>query len=384
MKLKYTDYTARLEAGLDELGFEGEFNYADCASMLMPSSYAMERPYRLVVGGPAAGTVASAHFGSAIGKSNLLCGDVGGTSALLIGILTPDRFLGGRMPLNEEQAAAAFDKLDTTLTLSERISYAWRISLHNIAEGLLDITIRRSIDPREFSLVAFGAAGPMILPSLLDLLPLESVIVPPNPGTFSALGLLSSDQVYLETRTLYGLIEPDAAPRISELFSTMERELLSRARLDASEVQVVRTFDGRLLGQGFETPFIPVPNGELDASSIQQIVAAFHAHYERRNGTRFEMFPVEGVTYRVQVIVPSEKVSYPRVATRARATAPVAAQVTLRHLHDGTQASCYERSTLEASDRIPGPAIVWEDMSTTFIPHGRNAIVGNYGELVIA
>src|SRR5262249_47031803 len=80
MKLKYTDYTARLRAGLDELQFKGEFNYADCSAMLMPASYAVERPYRLVVGGPAAGTVASAHFGSILGKSNLLCADVGGTS----------------------------------------------------------------------------------------------------------------------------------------------------------------------------------------------------------------------------------------------------------------------------------------------------------------
>ena len=63
MKLKYEDYTNRLIAGLADLGFRGEFNYADCRAMLMPHAYAMRRPYRLIVGGPAAGAVASAHFG---------------------------------------------------------------------------------------------------------------------------------------------------------------------------------------------------------------------------------------------------------------------------------------------------------------------------------
>jgi N-methylhydantoinase A len=463
MKLKYTEYTARLEDGLHELGFEGEFNYADCAAMLMPASYAIERPYRLVVGGPAAGTVASAHFGSVIGKANLLCGDVGGTScdisvvlggqpwvnttfevewdlivsalsteivtlgagggsvvtvgragelrvgpdsagadpgpacygrggtrptltdaALLIGILAPGRFLGGQMPLDPGQAIAAFEGLDTSLTLSERISYAWRIGLHNIAEGLQDITIRRGIDPRDFSLVAFGAAGPMTLPNLLDMLHLQSVIVPPNPGAFSALGLLSSDQVYSQTRTLYGVLHPHAAPKIADLFDTMECELLNRAAVSRDEVQVVRTFDGRLLGQGFETPFIPIPEGRIDAGTIARMVAAFHDEYEKRNGTRFETFPVEGVIYRLQLIVPSAKVSYPTIAARSGDAIPVAGEVTLRHLQDGTRATCYERSALRATDHIAGPAIIWEEMSTTFIPHGRNATVGDFGEIVVA
>ena len=80
MKLKYSEYTTRLDEGLAALGFHGEFNYADCSAMLMPASYAMERPHKLVVGGPAAGTVACAHFGSFLDKANLLCADVGGTS----------------------------------------------------------------------------------------------------------------------------------------------------------------------------------------------------------------------------------------------------------------------------------------------------------------
>ena len=78
--------------------------------------------------------------------------------------------------------------------------------MNNIAEGIIDIAIRHGVDPRDFSLVAFGAAGPMLLPALLDLRACERVIVPPHPGLFSALGLLSSDLVYSDSRSAYTVL----------------------------------------------------------------------------------------------------------------------------------------------------------------------------------
>jgi N-methylhydantoinase A len=464
MKLKYADYLQRLDFGLSELGFEGEFNCADCSAMLMPASYALERASSLVVGGPAAGTVASAYFGSVIGKSNLICADVGGTScdisvvldgqpwvnstfeiewdlvvnalsteivtlgagggsivsvgptgelrvgpesagsepgpacygqggdrptvtdcAVSIGIIQPQQFLAGRMPLDLSAADTAFERLDSSLSLSQRIRHAWMIGLHNIAEGIIDITIRRGIDLREFDLIAFGAAGPMILPSLLDLVPLGAIVVPPHPGGFSALGLLSADQVFSESRTLYGVLNEEIAPQVSQLFDTMERELLIRARSTRAEAKVIRTFDGRLLGQGWDTPFISVPLGPLDENSLAQMTANFHAEYKRRNGNSFERLPVEGVTYRVQVVIASEKVRYSELAPRVRgAEVPWEAMVTLHHLYEAdVEAACYHRSHLAAGDVIAGPAIVWETTSTTFVPLNRAATVGSYGELVV-
>ena len=464
MKIKYTDYTARLQDGLDQLGFQGEFNYADCSAMLVPASYAVEQPYRLVVGGPAAGTMASAHFGSVIGKSNLLCADVGGTScdisvvlngqpwvkdtfelefdllvttlsteivtlgagggsiisiggagelrvgpesagadpgpacyakggtrptvtdaALLIGILAPDRFLGGKMPLRKDLSLAAFNQLDTPLPLTRRIGDAWTIGMHNVAEGLFDISIRRGLDPRDFSLVAFGAAGPMLLPCLLDLVPVESVIVPPNPGGFSAMGMLSSDQVFAQNRTLYGVLEPGLAPRISTLLQAMEHDLMERVGIEPEDAQVVRTFDARLLGQGWETPFIPLPEGEIGPDAIPQMISNFHAEYEKRNGHRFDNFPVEGVIYRVQVIIPSEKVRYDELPARpGGGRLEPSGTVTLSHLYGAeTEATCYERAGLGRGDVIAGPSIVREETSTTFVPPGRQATVGERGEIVI-
>ena len=462
MKLKYSEYTDRLEDGLAQLGFDGEFNYADCSAMLLPASYAMERPYRLVVGGPAAGTIAGAHFGAHIGRASLLCDDVGGTScdisvvrdgapwlnstfeiewdlvvnalateivtigagggsivsvgrsgelrvgpdsagadpgpacygkgatdptvtdaALAMGILAPDRFLGGQIPLDRDRAVAAFEALETSMPLGERIRQAWMIGLHNIADGVADLAIRRGLDARDHSLLAFGAAGPMLLPGLLDVLPLESVIVPPNPGGFSAAGLLSADRVFSESRTLYGVLTPQLLPKVAAIVEELEAGLLARADVSSDAATITRSFDGRLFGQSWDTPFIPIPDGPLDEGSIEAMVTAFHQEYGRRNGNRFEWLPVEGVTYRVQIVVPSDKVEYPVLPARTTELRP-SGRVALHHLVEGgLEATTYERDDLAPGDVIDGPAIVGEATSTTFVPPGRTCTVGPYGELHI-
>jgi N-methylhydantoinase A len=463
MKLKYSDYTDRLVTGLADLGFTGTFNYADCSARLMPADYAMEHPHRLVVGGPAAGTVSSAHFGGMVGDANLLCVDVGGTSsdisvviggqpwvnsvfelehdlvvnaistdiitlgagggsvvaitptgevrvgpdsagadpgpacydhggdrptvtdtALLMGVLAEDRFLGGSMPLRRDLAQAAYERLDTSLSLDQRVRYAWKVGLNNIAEGLLNVAIRRGVDTRDFSLVAFGAAGPMLLPSLLDLVPLRRVLVPPHPGLFSALGLLSSDQVYSDQQSAYTMLAPESASEIDHVYRSMEEGLLARALVDRDAVEIRRSFDGRLVGQSWETPAVEVPAGPVSAETVAQMVANFHDEYQRRNGNRFEGFPVQGVTYRVEMVVAADKVDYPKLATAPSTTPPSSGSVTIRHLYgEDVQAPEHQRSHLLAGHEVAGPAVIREDTSTTFVPAGRRATVGDFGELSI-
>jgi N-methylhydantoinase A len=301
-----------------------------------------------------------------------------------MGILAPDRFLGGRIPLDRARAFAAFESLATSLPFGERVRQAWMIGLDNIADGVADLAIRRGLDARDHSLLAFGAAGPMLLPGLLDVLPLRSVIVPPNPGGFSAAGLLSADRVFSESKTLYGILRPALVADIARIFDELESGLLARADLDAAAVTITRSFDGRLFGQSWDTPFVPVPAGRLDERSITAMVEAFHAEYERRNGNRFEWIPVEGVTYRVQIVIDSEKVEYTPLAAR-EGELRASGRTTVQHLGRGdVEARTYERAALAPRDVIAGPAIVDEETSTTFVPSGRRATVGVYGELHVA
>ncbi len=461
MKNIYGDYTKRLQKGLDEVGFKGEFNYSDCSANLLPSDYAMQRPYQLLMGGPAGGAVSAAHFGGVIGDNNLLCADVGGTStdisvivegvpwsaptfelehdlvvsatsinivtlgagggsivmatpegdiatgpdscgaepgpacygdggirpavtdaALAIGILTPGGFLGGKKRLHPDLAMKAFESLDTPLPLAQRIRYGWNMAINNIAEGLLNISIGRGIDPRDFSLVACGAAGPMILPCLLDQFPIRRVIVPPYPGLFSALGLISTDRVYSDHRGHYMVLDGRSAPLLNRMYSAMEARLREKVGADQPGLRVLRTFDARFLGQSWETPLIEAPAGEIDEAAIQTMIENFRTTYEKLNANRFDNLPVEAVTYRVQLVLPAAKVTYP-AAESAGPPQPIG-ETTLRYLYDEPRRAFeYDREQLGIGAAIAGPAVIREETSTTFVPDGRTATVGGHREIII-
>jgi N-methylhydantoinase A len=463
MKIIYSDYTANLEKGLAELGFSGQLNFADCAATLVPSNRAMEHPFRIVFSGPAAGTVACAHFGELIGENDLLCADVGGTSidisvvnagepfvnttfelehdlvvnalandissigagggsivsigaageilvgpdsagsspgpacygrggtqptttdtCLMIGIIDPAGFAGGEVHLDPALSQQAFENLESDFTLAQRIRYAYEMAVNNMAEGVFNVAIKNGVDPRDYSLVAFGAAGPMLLPAVLDTVHCKQVIVPPNPGLFSALGLLSADQVFTVNRSAYLILSPEAAPQIDALFTEMQAQLHERFDTQTG-VTFHRSMDAHLAGQSWDTPFVPVPDGRIDAASVSAMIGAFHDTYEGRSGNRFEAMPVEGVTFRVRAVVDTAKVSYPELPERSNEPLEPARTTVLRFLGDGEgqTANVYDRATLLAGDVLEGPAIVNEGHSTTHIGAGQVATVGRYGEMII-
>jgi N-methylhydantoinase A len=466
MKIIYTDYTARLDGGLADLGFAGQLNFADCAATLVPAAAAMDHPFRIVFSGPSAGTVASAHFGALMGEDKLLCADIGGTSCdisvvtdgapfvntsfelehdlvvnalanditaigagggslvtvaatgeiqvgpgsagaepgpacygrggtqptttdtcLMIGIIDGDSFAGGRIKLDRELSRAAFESLPGQLTLAQRVRYAYDMAVHNIAEGVFNVAIKNGVDPRDYSLMAYGAAGPMLLPAVLDTIRCKQVIVPPYPGLFSALGLLSADQVFTVNRGAYTVLSEAVAEEIDAMYTSMEAELRGQVGTDEG-VAFERSFDGHLYGQSWETPFVPVPDGTIDAEAIGTMIAAFHDTYESRAGNRFEHFPVQGVTFRVRAVVDTDKVAYPVLPGREGEGPMPLRTVQLEFLGDGEesggqQAAVYDRTELRQGDVLSGPAIVQEELSTTHVCAGQEATVGRHGELII-
>jgi N-methylhydantoinase A len=330
--------------------------------------------------------------GSAGADPGPACYGIGGTqptttdTCLLMGIIDPDGFAGGRMKLDPELSRQAFEQLDTKLSFEQRVSYAFNIGINNIAEGVVNIAIQHGVDPRDYSLVAYGAAGPMLLPAVLDLVHAAEVIVPPHPGLFSALGLVSSDLVYADSRSAYTLLSAEAAESIDKVYASMEQRLSERLKdRDRGNVKFVRSFDGRLAGQTWETPFISVPDGEITAEAVEQMIVNFHDAYAERSGNKFEALPVQGVTYRVQAVVHADKVEYPVLPERPAGERPQPTRtLTIRYL-TGTdlEAAEYQRADLRAGDEIAAPAVIREPLSTTFLVPGQTAHVGAHGELRI-
>ncbi|BBG01326.1 N-methylhydantoinase A [Pseudonocardia autotrophica] len=463
MRIIYDGYTSRLDAGLRAEGFTGQLNYANCAAQLVAADIAVEHPYEIVFAGPAAGTMASAYFGSLIDTPDLLCADVGGTSCdislvtdgapsvdttfelehdlvvnalsneivsigagggslvtispagelmvgpgsagsvpgpacygrggtqpattdtmLLMGIIDPDGFAGGRMRLDPERSRRAFEDLDSPLSFEQRVNYAFRVGVNNVAEGLFNVAVKHGIDPRDYSLLAFGAAGPMLLPAALGLLHAKEVVVPPHPGLFSALGLVSSDQVYGDSRSAYTILAPEAAEGIEKVYAQMEDRLKQRFGDRGADVEFVRTFDALLMGQSWETPFVGIPDGPITADTVTRMIANFHDVYEQRTGNRFEALPVQGVTYRVEAVFPAAKVEYPKIPRRDSGGPVPSRELEIRYLTDEPLAAHeYQRIDLRAGDELSGPAVVREPLSTTFVPPDHHLTVGEFGELHI-
>ena len=153
---------------------------------------------------------------------------------------------------------------------------------------------------------------------------------------------------------------------------------------------VRRSFDGRLLGQSWETPLVEVPEGPITEATVQQMIERFHDEYERRYGNRFPVVPVQGVTYRVQLVVPVDKVSYDRLQPSGPAGAGTATEprptrmLKLQYLEaEPFDAPEYERETLAPGMRLDGPAIIREGLSTTFVTAAQRAEVGRLGEISI-
>jgi N-methylhydantoinase A len=463
MKLIFGRYSAQLDRELRGLGFTGDLHFADCAATLLPWREALEKPFRIVFAGPAAGTISSTRLGAALGTGNLLCADVGGTSTdvslvvdgapfvnntfeiehdvvinalstevssvgagggsivsispsgdievgpesagadpgpacygrggtqptltdacLLMGILDPGGFAGGEMALDPELSRRAFEALDTPLSFAQRVAFAYRIAVANVAEEVTNVAVRHGVDPRDFSLVAYGAAGPMLLPAALELLHVARVIVPPHPGLFSAMGLLSTDLVHYESRSAYVLLTPDTAAEVEKRYQEMERALRERVGAADNGATIRRSLDGRLLGQSWETPFVEVGDGPITAETMPALVERFHDAYERRYGNRFPYVPVQGVTYRVELVVGADKLEYRPSDLVAGPALEAGRTVELHHLDaEPLQAGLFEREQLPVGATIRGPAIIREPLSTTVVMPGQTAEVGRFGEIVI-
>lgn len=304
-------------------------------------------------------------------------------ACLLSGILNPKSFLGGKALLYPDLAKKAFERLDTTIELSSLIGQAFYLALNHVTEGLINITVRRGLDPRDYSLMAYGSAGPMLVPAVMQELSVRRVIVPPMPGLFSALGLLSTDLVHTVNRSAYLTLSEKTASDINRIYEEMEEELGQEIG-DQRNIRFERSFDGHLKGQTWETPFINVPPGKITPEAIKKMVSDFHDAYEERWGNRFDHMPVVSATYRSQVIIPMDKVRYKKIPRRATGKLTPENRITLRFLEDrNIEASEYERTDLMVGDMINGPAIIREPMSTTFALKGQQVTVGNLGELII-
>jgi N-methylhydantoinase A len=246
------------------------------------------------------------------------------------------------------------------------------------------ISVERGHDPRDFTLLPFGGAGPLHGGSLARLLGTPTVLVPPGAGVLSAYGLLVSNLKAEFARTCLQKAGVLDIGLVSSVFRELEAEAarwFEAEQVPAAARRLARVASVRYQNQGFEL-FVPWEGDEVTEATAAATVAAFHRMHERLYTFAQEDTPVEIVTVRVDAQgafpVPRLQELSPGTAVKA-----VIGHHPL-HLDDGTvECPVYDRSRIGAGARIAGPAIVVELDATTLIRQGELAAVDRFGNLLI-
>ncbi len=303
---------------------------------------------------------------------------------LLLGRLHPAHFLGGRMTLHRDAAEAAARPLAARLGLStvELAEGVVRIADAAMEQAIRVISVARGFDPRAFTLVPFGGAGPMHALTLAAALGIGRVLVPRHPGVLSALGLTLADFTLDASRTvmrpLNDITGDDLRAALAPVANQVRRALADQGFADAA-VRLEPALDLRYRGQSFE---LTVPADDFDPVAA---AARFHAAHRQRYGYARPEAPVELVNVRVTGRGLRTKPELPRVEPAASPD-PASAQVgqtLLRAEGELTVAPVYERGQLRPGHRLHGPALVVQEDATTVLLRGWQAQVDVWGNLVV-
>ena len=305
----------------------------------------------------------------------------------------PPHLLGGEVPLDVSAARNGLSALADVMGLSLEACATGilEISAWNQANALRQITVKRGLDVRDFTLTTFGGSGSLLLCRLVDILGLRGVLVPPNPGNVSAFGLLTVDVKNDYVRTAVcrqDELDPAAAEKIFAELRAQGAAALTVEGFPAAQHRFVRTADLRYYGQAFEVR-VPVQDSPLDAAAADDVAGTFHDAHRSRYGYDFRAEPsqhVEWVNLRVSGIGPVRRPQLCELApgdgdvTGARTGArPVCFDADTGY----ADTPVYWRARLAPEDVIPGPAIIEEYGSTVPVHPGFAARVDRYGNLLV-
>ena len=312
---------------------------------------------------------------------------------LVLGLLSPDYFAGGRMRLDVTAARRAIEEhiaKPLGMTVEQAAAGMYRVACTNMAEGVREVTIKRGRDPREFPLIVAGGAGPLHSCLIAADLDIGLQIVPRESSVLCAAGMLASDLRHNFVRTFIGRFPDIDWARLGSVIAALQADgekMLAEENVPAARREHRIRLDCRYLKQYHEVS-VDVPREAIAGHDTDTILAAFHAEHMRLYGYELclERTPVEIINVRVECVGRTERTP-PPTARLAGPDASAALKGSRRawvmESDAFAQLPVYDGHRLESGNRVSGPALVESETTTTYVSAAYDAVMDEQGALVV-
>ena len=309
---------------------------------------------------------------------------------LILGKLNPKRILGGRMSIDEKRSILAIKKAicqKTDLSIEDAAAGIVTVVNSNMVRAIRMVSVERGYDPRQFTLVAFGGAGPLHACEVAEEIGIRQVLFPPSPGTLCSLGLLMADTQFDLSRSRLTIVNEQNLSIINNLLADLALEgqqLLNTQKIPELRRRFQFGFDCRYEHQNYELT-IKIDKGKLNESDLDDLKKAFGNAHEHAYGYQDKERPVQIVNYRVSAVGLSDKPEVDHIQERS-ASVPKeneVRQVRFEKQCKFIETPVYLRDDLPSDCVLQGPAIIEQMDSTCVIPPGWTALSDQYGNILV-
>lgn len=304
---------------------------------------------------------------------------------VVLGRINADNFLGGEMVLNPDAARAAVARVAEQIdrSIEDTALGIVQIANNNMVGALRMVLTERGLDPRDFTLLAFGGAGPVHVSDLMELANIPSGIVPNFPGQFSAFGFIMTDaRVDLE-RSAQMTSKAFNREHANTVMKALVGEAVAALKTQGYDenIEIYRSLEMRYLGQNHELE-VPIGFEEFDDDTIGAIWDQFHAAHKARFNFDIPGETIELISIKLTAVSIGEKPELPVLKAAAGKAQPSGTRSVI--FDDGAhETPIYDRGALCAGHTFTGPAVIEEPASVTVVRPGHPVRIDQYGNILI-
>lgn len=304
------------------------------------------------------------------------------------GRIDPERFLSGKYEIDINKSYEAIQGIADyyDISVEEAARGIIRIANNNMINALKLVSVRKGYDPNEFVLVAMGGNGGVFSPVLGRELNVKKIVIPPNPGVFSAWGMLMTDLRQDFIRTKITSVDKDNVDNINSLYDEILEEAIDIYKefgFDAKDLYMVKSADIRYVGQE-HTVRTPINSERIVEGDLKDIRDSFEKLHEQYYSFKLSDADIEFVNFNITAFCKIDKAEVKTVDLKGSPEEALRCKRLVDFDEDGKiEAPVYVREKLGTGNEIIGPAIIEEQTSVTVLYKGQKLHVDNYGNLII-